>query len=516
MTIGKSKIPGSSLYFFPVILIYITAVCVFPVSSIADNGLEWQPIDVINTEYHEFSPTISPDGKFMVFDSSRPGGLGDKDLWISYYSNEKWTKPENLIILNSPSHDHEPFLAYDGNALLFSSDRIGGYGVGDIYVSYKNGNTWSRPINLGPVVNTKDSEKMPSASIDNKEIYFARIPVDYALKKLNKKYIQIYVSKYENNQWYPPVKLPSPVNELAFDCAPRIMPDNKSLMFCSLREGGKGSYDIWMVKRQNRNKPWSGITNLSSVNTTGNETYFAFTISGDRMYMASRWGEAENYDIYEYIVKEQIIDPTITLQGRITNKKDGKPVPANITIELFSNPKEKFEVKSDKITGTYSVTLPGGDDYSLTVEAPGFMFYSERINLTKLSNSSVTNRNIGLHPLEKGENIIIKTIYFDPDSHKLRNESKIALDRVTRILKQNPEMRLLIKGHVSEDVGGKMDSQWLSEKRAMAVKDYIVEHGIESSRLETKGYGGTQPIGDNTTVEGQKLNRRTEFEILSE
>ena len=498
------------------IFIILLIIFSFPLLIKANNKPVWHPVKEINTKYHEFSPTISPNGKFMVFGSSRPGGLGDKDLWISYYSNEKWSKPENLKILNSPYHDQEPFLAYDGNALLFSSDRDGGYGVGDIYVSYKSGKIWSQPINLGPIINTKDSEKMPSTSIDNKEIYFARIPVDYALKKLNHKYIQIYVSKNENNQWYPPVKLPSPVNELAYDCAPRIMPDNKTLLFCSLREGGEGSYYLWMVKSKNKHAPWTGITNLSSVNTTGNEIYFAFTISGDRMYMASRWGEAENFDIYEYKVKEQILDPTITLQGRITNKKTGKPVQASITVELFSSPKEKFNVNSDKTTGAYSVTLPSGDDYSVTVETTGFMFYSERLDLTKLTNSSVTNRNIGLHPLIKGENIIIRTIYFGPDSYKLRDESKIALDRVNKILKQNPELRILIKGHVSEDVGGKMDSQWLSEQRAKAVKDFLVNYGTESSRLETKGYGGTQPIGDNTTIEGRKSNRRTEFEILSE
>ena len=93
---------------------------------------EWRPIKEINTDYHEFSPTISPDGKFMIFGSTRPGGLGDKDLYISYYNDGKWSAPQNMRALNSAFHDQEPFISYDGTALLFSSDRDGGFGVGDI------------------------------------------------------------------------------------------------------------------------------------------------------------------------------------------------------------------------------------------------------------------------------------------------------------------------------------------------------------------------------------------------
>jgi len=509
----KEKEPGMK------ILIKITYLCIFPLFIIfnlygAGNSSKWLPIKSINTRYHEFSPTISPDGKYLIFASSRPGGLGDEDLWISYFTNNEWTQPLNLTHLNSRYHDYEPFITYDGNALLFSSDRDGGYGVGDLYVSYKSGNTWGKPINLGPIINTKDSEKMPSASIDNKEIYFARIPVDYKKGKLKNKRIQIYVSTRKKGKWQTPELLPAPVNQMTFDCAPRIMPDNKSMLFCSARDGGMGSYDIWMVKRKNRHSDWTSLTNLSHINTPGNEVYFAFTVKGDRLYMAARWDLAENYDIYEYIVDKQIIEPTITLQGRITNINTGESISAYITVELFTNVKEHFKIKSDKKTGKYSVTLPHGGNYSVTVEAPGYMFYSEKLDLTELANSDIINKNIGLHPLKKGENIIIHTIYFDPDSYNLREESKIALNRIVRILTKNPNIKLLIKGHVAKDAQSTVDSQWLSEQRAKAVKNYLVEQGIKSSRLKTKGYGNTMPIGDNKTAEGKKLNRRTEFEIL--
>ncbi len=475
---------------------------------------DWRPIKEINTKYHEFSMTISPDGSFMIFGSTRPGGLGDKDLWISYFNEGKWTEPENLKKLNSSFHDQEPFITYDGNALLFSSDRDGGMGVGDIYISYRQGKKWSKPVNIGPPVNTRDSEKMPSVSMDNKELFFSRIPVDYKTRSLKKDHIQIFTSVYENNHWLVPVKLSKPVNQLTYDFASRIMPDNRTLLFCSARKGGKGGFDIWRVSRDKPEAKWNKLSNLSSVNTEKNEVHFAFTISGDRMYMTSQRVDEKNYDIYEYIVKEQIIDPTITLQGRITNKKNGEPIESSITVEMFSDLDEKFNIKSSKKTGEYSVTLPKGGDYSITVESPKFMFYSRRLDLTELSNSFIANVNIGLHPLIAGENIIIRTIYFDPDSHKLRKESRIALNRLVKILKQNPAIRLLIKGHVAKVSASKIDPQWLSKQRAKAVKQYLVENDISPSRLQTKGFGSSNPIGDNSTEEGRIKNRRTEFEIL--
>lgn len=476
---------------------------------------EWTPIKVINTEYQEFSPTISPDGKYMIFNSNRPGGLGDEDLWISNYLNGQWSEPENLAILNSPYHDQNPFITYDGQALLFSSDRDGGYGVADIYIAYKHGNTWTTPANLGPVINKDYSQSMPSLSMDNKELFFTRIPVDYDNRILKKEQIQIYYSRMENNQWTTPRQLTTPVNQLTMDCAPRIMPDNRTLVFSSARDGGAGGFDLWTVKRKNRDDPWESLTNLTNINTPMNESFFAFNITGDRLYLAANWDNGKNYDLYEYIVEKIVVDPTITLQGQITNIKNGTPVEANIVVELFAKNSEKYALKSDKINGQYSVTLPNGGDYSITVEAQGYMFYSQRFDLTKLSDSRIRNIAIALHPLEAGENIVIRTIYFDGDSYVLRDDSKLALDRIVKLLEQNKNIRLMIKGHVALTKPGGIDSQTLSEQRANSVKQYLIDHGILANRLESKGFGDSKPIGDNNTEDGRILNRRTEFEILS-
>jgi outer membrane protein OmpA-like peptidoglycan-associated protein len=499
------------------LLIQLVLFIILPFSCLWAQNTDWLPVQELNSTYNEFSPTMSPDGTFMIFSSRREGGLGDNDLWISYFTNGKWQPPENLRNLNTSFQDHEPFLTYDGTALLFSSDRDGGYGAGDLYVSFRNGKDWSAPENMGPVINSENSEKMPSLSMDNHELFFSRIPVDYAARKLRSEEIQIWHSWETGGIWSLPEKLPPPVNMLSGDCAPRIMPDNKTLLFASQREGGFGGYDIWSVKRNGPDMDWYGLTNLIMLNTPGNDAYFTFTIDQQKLYVSRQALGKKDFDIYEYTVKEEISNPTITLQGRITNTADGKPIEAELIVESATNGGEQFTINSAPKTGQYSVSLPKGGQYLITMEVEGFMFHSEMLDLTELPASRVVKRDIGLQPLKAGFNFIINTIYFDGDSYVLRKESFPTLDRIAELMKDNPNLRILVKGHVAEVEGySKTDSQVLSEQRANAVKGYIVQKGISGDRMETKGFGGTQPIGDNKTEQGRQLNRRTEFEILGE
>jgi outer membrane protein OmpA-like peptidoglycan-associated protein len=142
------------------------------------------------------------------------------------------------------------------------------------------------------------------------------------------------------------------------------------------------------------------------------------------------------------------------------------------------------------------------------------MFHSRSIDLTSLAASSVTNTSFGLTPLETGRTIVIDTIYFAPDSAELRDESRIALDRLSDLLQANPAVRLLVKGHVAAAGNGAGDPQKLSEDRAKSVRDYLIGRGVAPGRLEAKGFGESSPVADNTTEEGRTKNRRTEFEIL--
>lgn len=475
----------------------------------------WTPLETLNTPFHEFSPAISPDGSFLVFSSDRPGGLGDQDLWISYRSNGVWTAPRNLTALNSPFHDHEPFVSYDGRMILFSSDRDGGYGAGDLYLSYRTTDGWSSPVNLGPAINTRDSEKMPSLSMDGRTLYFSRAPVDPVARRVMSERIRIWTARNLDGRWSPPQPLPEPVNVDAWDCAGRIMPDDRTLVFASKREGGRGGFDLWKAVRSSPDAPWSSVSNLAEVNTEGNESHFAISVDGQRIVLAAAWNPDNGFDLFGRTLTRPASSPTVTLQGRLYDAESGAALSGHLGLDSFTGRNPSFQVLTGP-DGRYSVTLPAGDMWSLTAEAPEYAFRSERLDLSRLAASAVTNIDIPLVPLKRGRTIRLETVYFDPDSATLRPESAIVLDRLADLLRSHPELRILIKGHVAAVGERTEETMRLSQARAEAVRAYLVGRGIAADRLEAQGYGDTMPVADNTTEEGRRLNRRTEFEILED
>lgn len=486
-----------------------------PCSILFSQSIDWKPIVSINSDYDEFSPSISPDGQSLIFSSARPGGLGDNDIWISRKTENEWSKPENLRTMNSRWHDHEPCFSHDGNYILFSSDRDGSYGTGDIYISYRKGENWSAPQNMGPSINTKNSEKMPSLSMNNSELYFTRIPVNYSKGIVEVEKRQLYMSKRTGNSWSTPKMLEQPVNQYKLESASRILADGLTLLFCSAREGGKGNYDLWKAERENPTSPWSKVTNLSDINTEFSEVYFGTDLSGKTLFLASNRNPRGNFDIYTATLEEEMIDPTVTLQGIVSDSDNGKPLESEIIVELFEGKKViPFSITSDKESGKYSITLPKGSRYSITAEKEGYLFFSRELNLNNIEEAQTITEEIQLHPLKAGEKVVFKTIYFVPDSAQLLPESFPALQRLLELMQNNSELRIRIEGHVADVGVSQKEAMKLSLQRAEAVRKYLIRKDIGPERLEIMGLGGTVPIGDNSIEEGRKLNRRTEIEII--
>ena len=319
----------------------------------------------------------------------------------------------------------------------------------------------------------------------------------------------------KQGQWKKGIKLPDPVNVGMYDCAPHIMPDGKTLFFSSARPGGKGGLDIWSVRRKGPGHPWEKAMNESDINTEKNEANVSLDITGEHIYVAVASAANPKFDIYEKRVDWKFAEPTFTLQGRITNVRDGKPVSAEIICESFGKKYEKLSVKTDPRTGHYSITIEKGKSYSLTVEAQGYLFLAQKLDLTSLERSAILPLQIGLLPLKKGEILVVQTIYFDPDSATIRPESRMALDRISEILRRNQKIKIRITGHVADVNASRAESILLSKQRAESVKQYLVSKRCAASRMETQGLGATKPIGDNRTEKGREMNRRTEFEIIA-
>jgi outer membrane protein OmpA-like peptidoglycan-associated protein len=171
------------------------------------------------------------------------------------------------------------------------------------------------------------------------------------------------------------------------------------------------------------------------------------------------------------------------------------------------------KVQTDE-TGHYLITLPVGKDYAFNVNRKGYLFYSDNFFLGNLSPDSTYEKNIPLVPIETNASIILKNVFFDVGKYALKTESQAELDKLVQLLTENPTLKIEISGH-TDNAGKPADNLLLSNNRARAVVEYLVNKKIAPVRLLSRGYGETKPVADNKTEEGRALNRRTEMKVIS-
>jgi outer membrane protein OmpA-like peptidoglycan-associated protein/tetratricopeptide (TPR) repeat protein len=413
----------------------------------------------INTPQNEGAQTISQDGNWLVFTGcNRPEGLGSCDLYISYLTNDGWSEAINLgRRINSEHWESQPCLSPDKRDLYFNSNRPGGYGGSDLYVSHllPNGQ-WSEPENLGPEVNTPGDEACPLIHADNQTLYFS---------------------------------------------------SNGHL--------GYGESDLFLVRRQGLSK-WGKPENLGyPINTTSNESSLFVAADGKMAYYASDRSDGfGGLDIYSFEMREDI-RPAKTgwVKGKVFDKKTSTGLPSTIELIDLASGEVISRVQTDE-TGNYLVTLPVGKDYAFNVNRRGYLFYSDNYSLKQKSPDATYEKDIPLQPIEVNASVVLRNIFFDVNQYALRPESQIELDRLVKLLQDNPTVRIQLEGH-TDNVGTAADNQKLSENRARAVVAYLQGKGIRPERLVAKGFGATQPVADNKTEEGRAQNRRTALKVIA-
>ncbi|MBN4061755.1 MAG: hypothetical protein COA57_05225 [Flavobacteriales bacterium] len=204
----------------------------------------------------------------------------------------------------------------------------------------------------------------------------------------------------------------------------------------------------------------------------------------------------------------------VLFKGIVTNDED-PPLPLEAAIEVMDNETHDMisEFKSNSATGKYLISLPSGKNYGITISAPGYLFYSENVNLGKATQYEERVKNIKLAKIEAGKKVVLNNIFFDVNKADVQRESHPELDRVIKLLKNKADLKIEVSGH-TDNTGSMNHNIDLSKRRAKAVYDYIVKGGISESRLKYVGHGSNQPIAPNDTEEGRHQNRRTEFIVL--
>ncbi len=423
---------------------------------------------VVNSKQSDFAPYITVDGKSLYFASDREGGYGGQDIWVSRRTADgQWGAPVNLgPSINTKFNEGPDTMSADGRTMyLTGCGREDSLGKCDLYVAHlaADGN-WSPPQNLGPPVNTRYSEANASLSFDGQSLYFA------SLRPKGLGGWDLYVSHRTDQGWSEPEDLGAPINTpdnefIAFAFG------NQELYFSSDGHGGFGGADIFYSRKMTEG--WSDPVNLGPViNTPYNDMYFSVPGSGDLAYLSSNRNDTLGQEDL-YVVPMPLVLNRLKIIALVPPVRTALPAPA-------------------------ASRAKPAPEQPLIAQAPA--------EAAPLTQETIRQAAATQQPL------LLKNLLFDFNQAVLRPASGAELDRLVELLRQNPDLSIEIRGH-TDSTGSALYNANLSLQRALAVHSYLIRQGIDPRRLMSAGYGETEPVASNETKEGRQENRRVEFRV---
>ncbi len=480
--------------------------------------IEMDPL--VNTVFEELNPIVSPDGRTLYFsrntDPRNTNGINEsQDIWMADISvgldsarAKHMSKPFNQRVYN-----YMAGISPDENTILISGAFKNGEMIGKGYsLTHRTRNGWSDPEMVqidGFTDMCKGNYAGAFLSNDGKHL------VQYFSEVSGEETYDLFVSHLkEDGTWTRPVKLGN-INTSSNEMSPFLASDGVTLYFASNRDGGYGSADIYVTKRLDDTwQNWSEPKNLGSeINSDVWDAYYTIDAQGAYAYMVSYKNKGKSSDIIRIKLKEDVRpEPVVLVKGRVLNAKTREPLEANVNYADLTNASHSGIARTNPATGEYKIVLPYGAEYSFLGEAANFVAQSNNLDLRKKGEYLEIERDILLWPIEVGSTVRLNNIFFETGKATLDNKSQNELDRLVKILKDNPTMEIEISGH-TDNVGAADLNKKLSNDRAMAVVNYLVSKGIEKSRLVGKGYGMDKPVADNATEDGKQMNRRVEFTI---
>lgn len=470
----------------------------------------------INSTYNELLPIISPNGKYLYFTMGRgnPRNTGDEkyqDIYVStLLADGTWSFPKNIgPIFNSIADDAISGVSPDGTMLFiknYSYNRTNGL----CFAKRTSENHWK--IDSITIENYYNTNPLLSQSIS--------INGNYIILSIERSDgyggLDLYVSKIKDrkkNLYSEPQNLGPVINTAKNEIAPFIASDGQTLYFSSDGLPGEGGGDVFITKRFDDSwVNWGYPVNMGpEINTPGMDAYYSVPASGDKAYFSSSNGN-NLLDLFSIPLKDyQRPKPVMFMSGTVTSRS-GTPVKASIICTNLSDNSEIATAESLQDDGTFSLIAPVGDHYRIRAEAPGFLSFSDDLDLSKQSGFSEPTFDIMLDSIIVGSKVILGDIFFDFNSSTLEEASFYTLDKQVAFLLDAKDISLEIEGH-TDSIGGDEYNKELSQHRADAVKTYLVEKGISADRLTTHGFGSEQPISTNETEEGRRMNRRVVFRI---
>lgn len=457
------------------------------------NGIYSSPVDItreLSSDGFFLPVSLSANGKILVLfrDNYNNGEFDDEDEGALYYSEFKvnrWTKVKKFgSQINSSKWESSAFISNDGKTLYFSSDRKGGAGALDLYVSTKKNGIWSEPVNLGEAINTSFNEDMPFL-IGDSLLYFTSEKHD------NMGGYDIFISKKINEAWTEPVNIGYPINSSGNDIMLCPVLGGKKAYFSSYRPDGYFSF---------------GKTDIYAVSfTKENQIIDILTLQLERKRKDS---------LLVYASEGQIQEKSTTIQGSViaSNFSD---IENNVKVNLIniSNKETVASVTAQRETQKYEMSARPGD-YKLVVESENYTTKEQQIHIPSTNTSSIKVESAIEHENESGGNyFLIKPVFFEYGSYSLTQDAKFDLRRLSLLMKENPSLYLEVIGH-TDSVSSYSFNKNLSLNRANSVISYLINQGVDASRFIQKGLSFDENIATNSSEEGRKFNRRVEMKII--
>lgn len=514
--------------------------------------------------FNEASVSVSIDER-RVYTYNDKKGLGD--IYFSDLKNGSFTPiaPVSKTGVNTETRWETHYtVSPDGNMVFFVSDKESGFGKRDLYFMENKDGKWTEPKNMGGTINSKWDEDAPFMGLDNNVLYFS------SNDSISMGEFDIFMSvRDENGIWSAPVNMGYPINSVGDDLFYTHTADGKKAYLTSFRKGGKGEKDVYrinidnqvmnvallngeIIHSQNKEIPEDSYIEITCLSCEDKSKSILKPRIRDGVFL-SKLEKCTDYQLayyyneqttnpytdnfstncdlaYQEIYKRVLLDEEnqviipffdYNLEGIVADRKSGDLIP-NAKV-VFSNGGEEIELLMTDSTGAFISGLVDKKmfgfelDYTVTVSAEGYLLASYELN-TSLATDSLISLTYMLDKKEIGTDLGPFMIYYNFDKFDIRDDAKVELDKVVKVMNENPEVKIELGSH-TDCRGSSSYNLRLSKKRAKSAAGYIAERISNPERISSNGYGETKLLNDckcssKCSKEDHQLNRRTEFIII--
>ncbi|RNI31152.1 OmpA family protein [Rufibacter latericius] len=467
--------------------------------------------DAINSKAEDYGPAVRSDEELFIYTSRRKGVKAtgtDEDLYFSRFENGFWHEGESFgKPINSIYNEGSACLSRDGNTLYFARcESPDGMGNCDLYSATRQADgSWGQLKNLGANVNSKSWDSQPTLSPQEDTLYFASDRLGgFGMSDI------YFTHKQKSGQWAPAQNLGPIINTRESEVSPYFHPLYQVLYFSSRGQLlNFGDFDIYKAYRIKGN--WQEPRNIGPlVNGKGSEYYFTINANSTNLYYArSEPTDLKNLDLYSFPLPMEAHPLAVTkLTGVLMDSVTNRPLNGIISIIDLDN---GIEVASKYLRedGSFDFDLIDNSRYMMLIQSSDFFSIEKEINLKE-----DTVMKIMTSLIDYSIPLIFKNLEFDEGKAEIKDAMKPTLDRIVLFLVDHPQVRLSIEGHT--DSSGDPDANLeLSQWRAVSIQKYLESKGnLASGRIDAVGKGSSEPIKPELTIEDRAVNRRVEFKLI--